>query len=50
VREHLRGEGMIRKKANRVAREKMLEAYPPADVSTVEPGEPSLDGGRSNLF
>ncbi len=56
VREHLRGEGMTRKEANKGAWEKMLEAYPPfdaddeaahwlsacdfppADVSTVEPG------------
>ena len=60
VREHLRGEGMTRKEANKGAWEKMLEAYPPfdaddeaahwlsacdfppADVSTVKPGEPSL--------
>ena len=61
VREHLRGEGMTRKEANKGAWEKMLETYPPfdaddeaahwlsacdfppADVSTVEAGEPTLE-------
>ena len=60
VREHLRGEGMTRKEANKGAWEDMLAAYPPfdaddeaahwlsacdfppADVSTVEAGEPTL--------
>ena len=32
VREHLRGEGMTRKEANRGAWEEMLEAYPPFDA------------------
>ena len=32
VREHLRGEGMTRKEANKGAWEKMLEAYPPFDA------------------
>ncbi len=33
MREHLRGEGMTRKEANKGAWEEMLETYPPADGS-----------------
>ena len=32
VREHLRGEGMTRKEANKGAWEEMLEVYPPFDT------------------